>query len=68
MCEKCPNRKYLENFHAVYIITNTQSSTAIWNSEVTEQKVQDSMIFEVARLRDSEITPGKNSSEILRIR
>ena len=68
MCEKCPNRKYLEIFHAVYIITNTQSSPAIWNSEVTEQKVQDSMIFEVARLRDSEITPGKNSSEILRIR
>ena len=37
-----------------------QSSPAIWNSEVTGQKVQDSVIFEIARLRDSEITPEKN--------
>ena len=39
---------------------NLQSSPAISNSEGTGKKVGDSAIFEIARLRDSEITPGEN--------
>ena len=38
-----------------------QSSSAISNSEETGEKVRDRAIFEIARLRDSEITPGENS-------
>ena len=38
-----------------------QSSPAISNSEGTGEKVRDSAIFEMARHRDSEITPGENS-------
>ena len=38
-----------------------QSSPAVSNSEGTRQKVRDSAIFEIARLRDSEITLGNNS-------
>ena len=38
-----------------------QSSPAISNSEWTGQKVRDSEIFELVRLRDSKITPGENS-------
>ena len=37
-----------------------QSSPAISNSEGTGQKVQDSTMFETARLRDSEVIPGEN--------
>ena len=36
------------------------SSPAISNSEGTGQKVRDSAIFEIARLRDNKITPGEN--------
>ena len=39
---------------------NLQSSPAISNSEGTGKKVGGSAIFEIARLRDSEITPGEN--------
>ena len=35
--------------------------TAISNTEETRQKVQGSAIFEIVRLRDSEITPEENS-------
>ena len=38
-----------------------QSSPTNSNSEGTGQKVRDSAIFEVARLRDSKIIPGENS-------
>ena len=38
-----------------------QSSPAISNSEGIRQKGQDSAIFEIVQLRDSEITPGENS-------
>ena len=40
-----------------------QSSPAISNSEGTGQKVRESAISEIARLRDSEITPGQNSRQ-----
>ena len=38
-----------------------QSSPAISNSEESRQKVRGSAIFEIARLRDSKITPEENS-------
>ena len=38
-----------------------QTSPAILNSEGTGQKVRDSAVFEIARLRDSENTPGEHS-------
>ena len=46
----------------IYIFEKTlQSNTTISNSEGTGQKVRDSVIFEIAQLGDSEITPGENS-------
>ena len=42
------------------LVSKVQSSPAISNSEGTGQKVRDGVIFEIARLRDSEVTPGEN--------
>ena len=44
-----------------YLVIYLHSSSAISNSEGTGQKLQDNAIFEIARLRDSEITQGENS-------
>ena len=44
----------------IYFRIFLQLSPAISSSEGTRQKVQECAIFEIARLRESEITPGEN--------